>query len=280
MRFGRRAAWAVTGLTVGVLVSLGAYSLLQPAPIYVDLLPAVESWGVPSSEPPLALQGGQTFETRAACVIPQFGRYPWREVGAPMDDRWEAATRAALTKQGLPAGAVTVALSRLRAVTPDEFVGFSNTHGVSSSRALYLPTFATTWRRGGQWVLCESSRTNFRSDTQFEHALLYRVPYLGREYHVGMFLACGNVSVFTPAPSGWMPPVPRAEPRGLVVPPGASGRGLPLPGGPVHEVPEPGSLALMIAALGALLWKKQPGLVLSRKPQGGAYTRAVPTGKR
>lgn len=258
MRFGRRAAWAVTGLTAGVLASLATYSLLRPPPIYVDLLPVPESWGVPTDEPPAALQTGQTFEVRSSCAIPQFGRYPWRVVGGTMNAQWETATRSALGKAGLPAGAVDVAIRRLKGVTPDDFVGFTNTHGLSSrGDATYLPTFATTWRNGDRWVLCERSRTNFRSDTQSEHALLYRVPHEGRVWHVGMFLACGNVSVFTPAPLGWVPPLPRAEPRGLVVPPDASGRGLPLPGDAVREVPEPGSFALMVAALGALFWRKK-----------------------
>jgi hypothetical protein len=38
----------------------------------------------------------------------------------------------------------------------------------------------------------------------------------------------------------------------------------------VQQAPKPGGGG----------WKKQPGLVLSRKPHGGAYARAVPTGKR
>lgn len=172
----------------------------------------------------------KSLEVRDNCRIKKFGVAPWR-VGEK-NAEWEQHTRLALVAMGLPVDAIDKAILKLRDKS-DGAVGFGNKYGMpTNSKNYYLPAFETTYKKNNIYTVCHASSTDFKDNLQQEFATFYLVEHNGITYHIGEFLACGNVSRFFPAPNGWMP--------------GNSNRGHI-----VGTVPEPSSFLLVV--LGFLL---------------------------
>lgn len=193
------------------------------------------------------------------CRIATFGRYPWLPPGSPRTDAWRRDTTRALVLMGMPEETAIRAVARLSTVKPDGYVGMGDTHGLTTvSGQLYHPVFTTTYRSNGQAVVCQGTVTNFQNNERQESALLYHIPDAkGRVWHVGEFLACGNVSLFTPAAPGWLPPgVPGIIPPGGGAP--RNGAGPAAGAGGSNNVPEPPTWALVLlaAAAGYFAWRK------------------------
>jgi hypothetical protein len=256
MRFGRRATWGAVGLALGLACS-GLAVLAVPAS------PPSDFMGHPLVAPVSIAPAGPTFEVRHNCRIARFGVAPWQPQGTARDAQWEQMTRLWLASVGMPQGGHDGAIAALRGASAGQ-VDLGNTSGA----------FDTTYRVGDRYVSCLQSQTRFTSDTQTEPAWSYPYSYGGREWRLVIIKRCGNVTLMPPgvvAPVLLAIPAPAAAPpvsaMGPVMPHGGPGVyyqppplpavGFPLPGGPVRDVPEPGSLALMIAALGALLCKKR-----------------------
>lgn len=214
------------------------------APVYID--------HAPSASP---------VDVRTGCRIAAFGVAPWLPKGHARGMQWESATRRALAAMDLPDTVIDTAIARLRAGNPDEAIGMGNFEGQgTSTNALYLPAYSTTYRSGERYTVCHDSQTRFLSADRREYAIVYRIQHQGQTFHIGEFLACGNVTRFFPAPPGWRA-VPPAAAHGAPVPgvPPAAGlphgghiAPIPVPGQP-NAVPEPSSLALALAGLAVVI---------------------------
>lgn len=257
MRFGRRATWGAVGLALGLACSGLAVLTIPRAALPPDFMGHLLT-------APVRVDG-PTFEVRHDCRIARFGVASWLKPGMPKDARWEQMTRLWLASVNMPPDGHDGAIAALRGTSAGQ-IDVGNTSGA----------FDTTYRVGDRYVSCLGSTTRFISDAQIEPARSYPYSYGGRVWQLAIIERCGNVTLL-PAPI--VPPVIVPPAVALLVPPllapgpvaphGGPGVyylppppppavGFPLPGGPVHEVPEPGSLALMVAALGALVaWKKK-----------------------
>lgn len=235
-------------------------------------------WGEPAPEvkTPVAASA-MPVEVKGGCRIATPGIAPWLAPGSKRSPMWEQASYSALLQMGLPKEAASLAVIRMKNGQADGAVGMSNLYGIGSgSSQLYLPIYHTTYRKGDRWVVCRDSATAFGNDERQEWAVMYKVPDAsGRIWHVGEFLVCGNLSVFIPAPIGWIPPSrtgslgpgvtpadpqfrghgPSGDPGGLYLIP------LPpaVPASKPTEVPEPGSLALLAAGLLGILYIRNKG---------------------
>lgn len=198
----------------------------------------------------LARDAETPVDLRSGCRIAVFGTAPWLKPGHEKDKAWEMRTHKALALMGIPPEAASVAVERMRIGKADDAIAMGNTTGIGiSSGQVYAPRFTTTYLKNGRGAVCLDSRTRFRSDEQMEYAVLYKIQHAGRTYHLGEFLACGNVSQFTVR-------YPEVPPTHLVypeVPPTQPGEPSPHRGTPmypeVNEVPEPSTLALLCLAL-------------------------------
>lgn len=234
-------------------------------------------WGDPAEQLVTAsAQSSMPVETKQGCRIATPGIAPWLAPGSKRSPLWEQATYSALQQMGLPKEAASLAVLRMKNGQADGAVGMSNLYGVGSgSSQLYLPIYHTSYRKGDRWVVCRDSATAFGNDERQEWAVTYKVPdATGTIWHVGEFLVCGNVSVFIPAPLGWMPPrgvlapAPAVTPPPLVEAPHGPETGLhgpfllPPPGVIQHQptkVAEPGSLVLVLAALASIIYIRRTG---------------------
>jgi hypothetical protein len=185
-----------------------------------------------------------TLDVRDNCKIGKFGVAPWRKQAEPKDAAWEAHTRLALSAMALTPAAVDKAVVALRRA-PDTAAVLGNRYGMPiNSGSYYLPVFETTFRRSdGVYTICHASTTDFADDQQMEGATVHVIQDGAMTYHIGEFLACGNISRFLPAPPGWLP-YGMQRPKAAVPAPGASGAA-----GAGNQIPEPSSLALGWLAL-------------------------------
>lgn len=235
-------------------------------------------WGIPA-EPVVRATKAVGFEdvsVKSGCRISTPGVAPWLPPGSKRSLKWEQASYSALLEMGLPPEAASLAVIRMKEGTTDGALGMSNLNGVGSgSDQLFFPTYHTTYRKGDKWVVCRDSATAFANDERQEWAVLYRIPDAkGQIWHVGEFLVCGNLSVFQPAPYGWMPrkgvlPAdPYVTPPALIGSPHSPPVGLhgpilipPPPAVGVHRptpVPEPSGLALaLVGLLGVVLFHRK-----------------------
>lgn len=187
-------------------------------------------------------------DVRSGCRIVAFGVAPWLRPGAPKDAQWERRTHKALAAMGVPMDAASEAIKRMRAGASDDAIGMGNVEGVAmASGQYYLPSFSTTYAKNGRGTVCRDSATRFASDHRAEYAVVYRIQHGDKTYHLGEFLACGNVSRFFPAPAGSGAMALRWQDEGSAQ--GAPGRAGPAPGKAINHVPEPGTWALICAAL-------------------------------
>ena len=252
MRFGRRATWGALGLALGLSCSgLAVLAIPRAAP-------PPDFMGHPLTAP--VRIDGPTFEVRHNCRIARFGVAPWLKPGMPKDARWEQMTRLWLASINMPREGHDGAIAALRGASAGQ-VDVGNTSGA----------FDTTYRIADRYVSCLGSTTRFMSDTQTEPAQSYPYSYGGHLWRLAIIERCGNVTLLGAvlvAPILPVPPVAALPVPPLLAPHGGPGVyylpspppavGFPRPGGPVREVPEPGSLALMVAALGALVaWRKK-----------------------
>lgn len=224
------------------------------------------------------------FDVRTGCRISRFGVAPWRFNRETKDATWGDMTYRALTAAGMPEPAALMAVTAMRTGKPDETLGMGDTYGQGHTSAMYfLPRYDSTYRTGNRYTACLDSGTRFGNDRQ-ESATVYRIGHEGKVYFVGEFLACGNVTRFYPAPPAWLPPVVTPVPGSLplpysdIPPLGAPHAPNPVypspapqtwPGGPpvapvvpfrpplTRDVPEPGTLALVGAAVAAIIWIKR-----------------------
>lgn len=182
-------------------------------------------------------------DVRSGCRIAVFGVAPWLRPGAPKDAQWERRTHKALAAMGVPLDAAREAVKRMRAGASDDAIGMGNVEGVAmASGQYYLPVFSTTYSKNQRGTVCHDSQTRFASDHRVEYAVVYRIQHGDKTYHLGEFLACGNVSRFFPAPPG---NVMRNQLGGT--PQSQLG----------NNVPEPGTWALLCAALAGLYFVRK-----------------------
>lgn len=230
----------IASLIVGAALFAIAESVIMPVPTvkadYYGSMVAPDS----SIHVPVDIKKG--------CKIAAFGVAPWLAPGAVRSPAWEVATQKALLGMGVPVEAAQRAIVALRSGSGGSPVGMSDSHGVSTiDNVIYYPTFNTTYKIAERYAVCNESRTNFGNNQRQEYAIVYRVTDAsGYVWHVGEFLACGNVSLFSPAPKGWMPG--DGTPNG-----NGSGAG-------ISNVPEPSSWTLFLAALVVMLyivWRKR-----------------------
>lgn len=190
-------------------------------------------------------------DVRSGCRIAAFGVAPWLRPGAPKDSQWERRTHKALAAMGVPLDAASEAIKRMRAGASDDAIGMGNVEGVATaSGQYYLPSFSTTYAKNGRGTVCHDSATRFASDHRAEYAVVYRIQRGDKTYHLGEFLACGNVSRFFPVSHGGGSMALRKQDGGSAQ--GAPGRAGVAPGPAVNHVPEPGTLALLCAALAGI----------------------------
>lgn len=168
------------------------------------------------------------------CRIARLGQYPWDKYHARGDD-WQRATRAALMSMGLPLDAANQVLHRIQMRAIDDLVTMSSEGAVSANRRdRYLPVMAMTYMKDGVRGVCFDTRLVRGSET----AALYVVG----PYHVALFQICGNLARLIPVSNEVEVVVPPRGPQDV-------------PQGPlavVHEVPEPASLWLVLAGIGAV----------------------------
>lgn len=214
-----------------------------------DLDTAVQSAPTGGSSSRLSLRYG--------CVWGQPGRNPYR-----------GSVEQALRSAALPEEVVRSVAAQVRSKEPVDTLEISNTgvRALASGRVFDATNIALTYGT----TLCLGSRVNFEAG-HVEKAALYEAAAAdGRVLAVMVPEVCGNVSVLgqsdervkyerlnglvsqTNGANGarWMPAV-------LMDPDAGAGRSGPA----VNDVPEPGTLACALAALGALgfvRWLRRP----------------------
>ncbi len=212
-------------------------------------------------------------QVRKGCRITALGVAPWLTPGRAMNAHWEFDTLAALAEMGVPADIAATLVQRMRQGDPDDLVEFSDYQGAGTSGRRYLPGMSMTFRSAGKPVVCHGSMLVLTNKHRPEPAAVYSVG----DYHIAVFTACGNVARVLPAPPGWSPfllppdgnpgaPLPAPEPGPGILPPApAYPPGVaPLPhagggNGTVRDVPEPGTGALVLLALGGVLLGRRRG---------------------
>lgn len=231
----RNAAYALIGAALATL----AHTVATPAPET-----NLNHWGTLVAPVP----GAAKLDQHRGCKVGAFGASPWLRPGQPRGGEWVERTLAALRSMGMPQDAAVEAVARMRQGTDAQPLAMGNTHGVATvSGRLYLPVWSTTFSKGERYGVCTPTRTDFANDYRQEFGVVYVVRGAdGREWHVGEFLACGNVSLFTPALPGWAPWPGYPDGGG----PGTGGAGR-------HDTPEPGTWALALLALVALYLTKR-----------------------
>lgn len=227
--------------------------------------PVLDDYGtLQALDPAQETQYTAPVDVRTGCRIAVFGVAPWLKPGKPKDAAWERRTRKALSAMGLPEQAMGQTIERMRAGRADDALGMGNVDGIATaSGQTYLPSFSTTYMQGQRGVACHDSQTRFVSDYRREYAVVYRVAHAGTVYHLGEFLACGNVSRFFPAPPGWAGSAPQASIPGSSQSDAAaiSQRRSGAAAVTTHETPEPGTLALLGIAIACMGFpgKRQKG---------------------
>lgn len=179
-------------------------------------------------------------DVRGNCRIQKFGVAPWRQPDDPKDEAWERNTRVALGVMLIPTAAHDEAIRKLRGPA-DGFIGIGNLDGA----------FETTFRdRNGVYTVCHASSTDFKDSDQREWATYHSLTHNGKVYTIGEFLACGNVSRFFPelgqGQGGRNSPNGSRAGKQAVTPNGTASAPL--------EIPEPGTLLLVLLALGVMIW--------------------------
>lgn len=209
------------------------------------------------------------IQVRKGCKIAALGVAPWLTRGRPKDAQWEFDTLAALAEMGVPPDAARTLVERMRKGDPDELAEFDDYQGLGSSGRRYLPGMSMSFRSAGKPVVCHGSMLALTHKYRPEPAAVYSAD----GYSIAVFAACGNPARVLPAPPGWTPflppppgppgaPLPEPVPGpGIAPPPPVYPPGIaPLPhgggGNTVHDVPEPGTGALMLLALAAVAWRR------------------------
>lgn len=217
---------------------------------------------LPAEHPLIARTGAArgALDLRGACVWGRPGRDPYRgtmseallAAGLPDAARNELAARAAA---GQRSARLTIANDGIR----EE----------GGTRLFSAAGFAMTYGR----TLCLETRVNFPAG-HTEPADLYEAQdERGRRYWVMVPQVCGNVSIITEIdgslrserPPGAMPPYLKLRAR----------VGDP-PDDTVHQVPEPGSLACVVAALLAWAAVARRSASASRVPHGASRSGSLP----
>lgn len=254
-RRARAILFTVLGLVLGA--SAASVAFMPPVPD-VEL----DFWGEPVylDHTPAAMP----MDIRIGCRISAFGVAPWNAPGKTKDLLWEIDTRRALRAMSVPDAVVAIAIARMRTGKADDVAGFGDADGLTATGQAYESRFSTTYRSGERRVVCHDSGTRFNSEHRREFATVHRIAHEGTTYHVGEFLACGNVSRFYPAAAAPVPRQMRGEqqpaPEGQAAPRSPSSS--PKHAAPgrliVNQVPEPGVLALSALALvGAVYARKK-----------------------
>jgi hypothetical protein len=277
------------GLVIGAFASYKlAYPELQPVDYWgttvIDSVPAKHQEEMHS--PPEAKAGEKpkpesVMQYRKDCRISRFGHYPWLKPGTKPDAEWEARTHQALRIAGVPREKTADVIQRIKAKSFDDYLFTNNQYAVSGSGVSFLPHFWMTWRNGNKWVICENSATNFSDDGRTEQAELYKVQINDNHWlYVSVYIACGNVSVMTEAPAGWVPheslkprvPHPRDHGQQYAPIPGPGGlwywpvpfsrpnEAAPTPNGPGNTVPEPSTIYLTMLGIALVI-----GIAIARK---------------
>jgi hypothetical protein len=189
-----------------------------------------------------------TLALRYSCVWGQPGRDPYR-----------GTVEQALRSAALPESIVQSIAAQVRSGQPVDRLEIRNdgVHAVASGRVFNAQNIAMTYGK----TLCLSTRVNFVAGHTESAALYEATTASGRTVAVMVPEVCGNVSVLgqsdtalrngvlsargaadDPNAMRWMPAVLEG--------PGTAGTGAA--GRSVQDVPEPGTLACVLAALGWL----------------------------
>lgn len=235
---------AAVAFTAAALAAGTALVRVQaPAPAAPPPLPGQHDDGspLPPAHPLLQPQAGApqapavvALSYRQHCLWGRPGRNPYR-----------GTTREALEAARLPADVVQALVERIAAGDADERLDIGNggIQGVASGRRFAAAGFAMSYGR----TLCLDTRVNFPTG-HHEPASLYTARGAdGRQVAVMVPDVCGNVSVI-----GEDDPGGAALPRTLQVASSGSRNG-----GGSHEVPEPGTLACVLAGLALLAARRR-----------------------
>jgi hypothetical protein len=201
-----------------------------------------------AADPVVAAKPSNTLALRHGCVWGQPGRNPYR-----------GTVEQALRSAALPEEVVQSVAAQVRDGQPVDRLEIRNdgVHALASGRVFNAQNIAMTY---GQ-TLCLSTRVNFVAGHSESAALYEALTASGRVVAVMVPEVCGNVSVLgqsdtagrpgvlsargaadDPAAMRWMPAVLEG--------PGMAGSGFV--GRNAQDVPEPGTLACVLTALGLM----------------------------
>jgi hypothetical protein len=201
-----------------------------------------------AAEPTAAAKPSNTLALRHGCVWGQPGRNPYR-----------GTVEQALRSAALPEEVVQSVAAQVRDGQPVDRLEIRNdgVHAVASGRVFNAQNIAMTYGK----TLCLNTRVNFVAGHRESAALYEAVTASGRVVAVMVPEVCGNVSVLgqsdtamrpgvlsargaadDPAAMRWMPAVLEG--------PGMTGSGFV--GRNAQDVPEPGTLACVLTALGLM----------------------------
>ncbi len=221
------------------------------------------------------------------CELSSVGTAPVLAKGKPMDAQWEAAVRRIAELSGLPAPAHDELIAKLRSGKSDNTMSMGSTHGrLTVGEQLFYPLHINSFRVGDRYGVCLNTLMRFNNPHRTEEAQVFVIVYGGVTYWYGKMIGCNNPVRFWPAPFGWIPPVaerdvvapppsgvvepppigylpPAPPPDQFVQPPGYNNPYMPPPGyappapNRVNEVPEPGTIALVLLAVVAIVYTRR-----------------------